>query len=167
MQAALAMAQQGSSGYAKPQSSAAMPQAPRPPMSAGLGLDLSSLRLQSSSSTPAPLPQRVRPPHRNASQHALSLVPAPSLLALRADPKHMHAPACSDPASRNAVWSPNLLKLWQRRVCVRVCPDALRIQPSLLSCIPDVAALSVKHMRCSRACRACRRPRCRARRSCR
>ncbi len=58
LQAALAAAQQGGGSFPKPQSSATMPQVPRPPISAGLGLDLSSLRLQTSS--PTPQPQRVR-----------------------------------------------------------------------------------------------------------
>ena len=67
LQAALAAAQQGGGSYVKSQSSATVPQVPQPPVSAGLGLDLSSLRLQTSS--PTPLPQRVRLP---IAMHSLS-----------------------------------------------------------------------------------------------
>ena len=59
MQAALAAAQHGAGHLLRAAAPIMTPQVPRPPTSAGLGLDLSSLRLHSSSPTPAPRPQKV------------------------------------------------------------------------------------------------------------
>lgn len=58
-QAALAAAQHGGGSYGRAPAPAMTPQVPRPPTSSALGLDLSSLRLATSSPTPAPVPQRV------------------------------------------------------------------------------------------------------------
>ena len=60
MQAALAAAQHGAGHSLRAAAPIMTPQVPRPPTSASLGLDLSSLRLHNSSPTPAPRPQKVR-----------------------------------------------------------------------------------------------------------
>ncbi len=171
MQAALAAAQQGA-GYSRIQPAAITPQVPRPPVRAALGLDLSSLRLQTSSPTPLPPPQKVlidtaQTPHPStvSMPSALNVAASQLTTAMCMPERHCAGHTCSG-ASVAVTNAGHIQPHTGLPLHDDACSCLCMILPVHLCPSKETDLHSMRDFGlCSLACRACRHWRCPKQRS--